>query len=103
MLVGNYLTGTPVVRTDSRAYINVGYLNSDRVMVRVRSRGGRWITKWEALKRLGNFRLVTLPPEHPRYGDWEAAAATVADIAQVERLKTEPRRYPSSQLPPASS
>jgi hypothetical protein len=33
----------------------------------VRSRGGRWIEKWEAMRRLENFRVKTIPPDHPLY------------------------------------
>jgi hypothetical protein len=34
-----------------------------------RSRGGRWVQTWAALKHLSNFRIKTIPPEHPRYSD----------------------------------
>jgi hypothetical protein len=40
---------------------------NDRVPLLVRSRGGRWIEKWEAMHRLTNFRLKTIPPGHPLY------------------------------------
>lgn len=40
---------------------------NDRVPLLVRSRGGRWIEKWEAMHRLMNFRIKTIPPEHPLY------------------------------------
>ena len=45
---------------------------NDRMQLLVRSRGGRWIEKWEAISRLQNFRLKTIPPDHPLYDrlDW---------------------------------
>lgn len=41
----------------------------DRIVVLIRSHGGRWVEKWENMKRLGNFRVKTLPPEHSLYGE----------------------------------
>jgi hypothetical protein len=39
----------------------------DRIVILLRSRGGRWIRKWESIKRLSNFRVKTIPVGHPRY------------------------------------
>jgi len=67
----NYAVPVSVAAKGALAYVdwpNWGGGN-DRVPLLVRSRGGRWIRKWEAMHRLENFRLKTLPPEHPRYGD----------------------------------
>lgn len=67
----NYVTSTGPVATGARAYLvqpNPGG-GDDRIIVLARSRGGRWIEKWESIKRLGAFRVKTLPPEHPLYGD----------------------------------
>jgi hypothetical protein len=73
----------------------------DRVFVLARSRGGRWIEKWEPIYRLTNFRVKTLPPEHPRYGrlrdyaDWGEGTPTVgrprAETLQwaADRLRQE--------------
>lgn len=41
----------------------------ERVQILGRSRGGRWVQKWEDARRLDHFRLKTIPPEHPRYHD----------------------------------
>jgi hypothetical protein len=41
--------------------------DNDRLPLLIRSRGGQWIGKWEGMRRLGNFRLKTIPPEHPLY------------------------------------
>lgn len=67
----NYVTPTGQVAAGARAYLvrpNPGG-GDDRIVVLVRSRGGRWIEKWESIRRLGYFRVKTLPPEHSMYGD----------------------------------
>lgn len=68
-IVCNYAEGTKVAKPGAKAYIvpQLGGNLPDRVRVRFQSRGGRWIEKWEALGRLTNFRLTTIPPEHPMY------------------------------------
>jgi hypothetical protein len=66
----NITTPTATASTGTLAYVrwtNPGNGN-DRLPLLIRSRGGRWIEKWEDMRRLGNFRLKTLPPEHPLYG-----------------------------------
>jgi hypothetical protein len=45
----------------------------DRIIVMVRSRR-RWIEKWESIKRLGGFRVQTIPAEHPFYRRLQGAA-----------------------------
>ncbi len=45
---------------------NIGW-GSERIFLLIRSRGGRWIEKWEDTNRLGNFRSKTIPVEHPLY------------------------------------
>lgn len=67
----NYAESTSAIAKGARAYV-IG-LNSggghDRLRVLARSRGGRWIKKWEDRRRLINFRVKTLSPEHPLYGN----------------------------------
>lgn len=79
----NYVEGTTACRTGAKCYVtlaNPGAGNQpDRIAILARSRGGRWIVKWEATKRLGNFRAVTFPPEHPLYAD-ERIADINADL-----------------------
>jgi hypothetical protein len=67
----NYDSGRRAVAQGALAYVlpQLGGNLPERVRVLVRSRGGRWIEKWENVRRLVNFRLKTLPPEHPRYAD----------------------------------
>jgi hypothetical protein len=63
----NITEPTPTASTGALAYLqwpNRGWGN-ERVPLLIRSRGGRWIEKWEDMRRLGNFRHKTIPPEHP--------------------------------------
>lgn len=71
LIVCNYIEGTSSVPMGAKAYIlpQLGGNLPERVRVLVRSRGGRWIEKWEGVRRLGDFRFKTIPPEHPRYSD----------------------------------
>jgi hypothetical protein len=55
-------------------------LAHERARVLVRSRGGRWIEKWVAIKNLGNFRLRTIPKEspiHDRLPDYSGSSLEV--------------------------
>jgi len=65
----NYQVATSIFPNGARAYVRL--LNpgggNDRIYIIGRSHGGRWVTKWEAIKRLGDFRIKTLPQEHPLY------------------------------------
>jgi hypothetical protein len=65
----NYAIATNVCGLGSLVYLineNPGW-GGERVQVLARSRGGRWIRKWEAAWRLHNFRFKNLPPENPIY------------------------------------
>lgn len=66
-VVCNVTDDTKVVRSGAKAY--VGYIPGDgpfgSLCITVQSRGGRLIRKWEPVKRLSNFRIKTIPPEHP--------------------------------------
>lgn len=64
----NYLEATNVASEGTKAFVCFHYLGGnlpERIKVVARSRGGRWIEKWENTRRLGNYRIVTIPPEHP--------------------------------------
>ena len=86
----NYREGTGVAAEGALAYVilQLGGNLPDRVRVLARSRGGRWVEKWESMRRLTNFRLKTIPPAHPRYGDerinW--ADATDENVAVLARV-----------------
>lgn len=69
MIQCNYKVGTNVAAMGARAYVvrsNPGG-GDDRILVLVRSRGGRWVEKWESTKRLDNFRVKAMPAEHPLF------------------------------------
>lgn len=78
----------------------------DRVELLVRSYSGRMVRHWEPTFKLTNFRTITLPPEHPLYGDdqlWdyesEAQAESLSKRAEAERQRRRERGLPLSQLP----
>jgi hypothetical protein len=50
----------------ARAYLTYE-TNCERVKVVARSRSGRWVARWEDLKKLHNFRIKTLCPHDPLY------------------------------------
>lgn len=67
----NYRVPAKVARAGALCYVlDANYGNAgERVRLLVRSRGARWIEKWEDTRRLTNFRGKTVPPEHGRYAD----------------------------------
>lgn len=65
----NYLECTSSVSKGALAYVVATSGAAERINILVRSKGGRWIKKWESFKRLGNFRGKTIPPSHPRFSD----------------------------------
>jgi hypothetical protein len=79
----NYAEGISAVRAGAKCYVSLANPGAgddpDRIQVLARSRGGRWIVKWEATKRLTNFRAVTIPPDHPLYDDGRIRSAGDAD------------------------
>lgn len=83
----NYRDGTKIAAGSALAYVcwtNPGGGN-DRIPVLARSRGGRWVRKWEAMHRLRNFRFKTVPAEHPRYEQIksECAELSPADLTYL--------------------
>jgi hypothetical protein len=79
----NLSEATKVAAQGAKAYVVLPNPGSghDRIEVLVRSRGGRWVRKWENARRLTNFRAVTIPPDHPRYADerlWDYEAEALA-------------------------
>jgi hypothetical protein len=89
----NVIEPTKTASTGALAYVrwnNPGN-GDDRIPLLIRSRGGRWIEKWEDMRRLGNFRLKTLPPEHPLYGrlDWRPDESVLVQLQEAcERMHT---------------
>lgn len=63
-------TGSKVYSPGALLYVinpNVGNGGEGSIEVWGMSRGGRWVGKWENVKRLTNFRVKTIPPEHPKF------------------------------------
>lgn len=89
----NYAEPVSVAAEGARAYLvrpNPGG-GDDRIVILARSRGGRWIEKWEDIRRLRDFRVKTLPPEHPLYGDgriWDYGAPQMAARLSEARERT---------------
>jgi hypothetical protein len=63
----NFREATSECRAGARAYLTSTGHGDNRVRVLARSRSGRWIRKWENLRRLTAFRFKTIPPEHTLY------------------------------------
>jgi hypothetical protein len=88
----NYAGPVSAAAAGARAYLvrpNPGG-GDDRIIILVRSRGGRWVEKWENIRRLENFRPKTLPPEHPLYGDlriWDHEAEGMAGRMTAARAR----------------
>lgn len=89
----NIAAPTKVATRGSRAYLvrlNPGG-GDDRIVVLVRSRGRRFVQKWENIKNLTDFRVKTVPPEHPMYHfadliDRGDEAAVIVDQLYAARL-----------------
>lgn len=88
----NFAETTNIAPKGARAYItcsNNGNGN-DRIPILVRSHGGRWVEKWERADRLTDFRLKTLPPEHPLYSRFEYAVRDDWAVSLLESLSRAP-------------
>jgi hypothetical protein len=94
----NYAVATRVAARGARAYVGLhtggsvfdtGDIRDGRIMVLVRSRGGRWVHKWERIAHLRDFRIKNLPPRHPLYNDDRIYDAHIVDrsfLAHVEAI-----------------
>jgi hypothetical protein len=82
----NYLEGTSKCSAGAIAYVvRTGeFLSGGRIEIQARSRSGRWINTVENIRRLHNFRLKTIPPEHPRYGKTHSGNAPEDMLARIE-------------------
>jgi hypothetical protein len=70
-LACNYAVATKSCRQNALCYVinpNPGW-GGERVQLLARSRGGRWIQKWEVRWRLHNFRVKTVVPEQSIFND----------------------------------
>jgi hypothetical protein len=102
----NYAEPVSVATAGARAYLvrlNPGG-GDNRIVILVRSRGGRWIEKWESICRLKDFRCKTLPLEHPLYCDgrlWDYEPEAVAARLTERRAALGGSPSPAPRTPPA--
>jgi hypothetical protein len=90
----NYAIATRVCSEGALCFVldlNPGS-GGERLMIRARSRGGKWVTKWEARHRLHNFRFKTVPPSHPQYDEVaDFSNLTEFDVARLGIASNEER------------
>jgi hypothetical protein len=63
----NFAVPTKIAAKGALCFVllsNPGWGN-ERIVVLIRSRGGRWIRKWERIDRLTNFRVKTVVSADP--------------------------------------
>lgn len=65
----NIRTDRSAARAGSKAAISTTNPGNghERIKILVRSRVGRYVCKWEALKYLRNFRAKRIPESHPHF------------------------------------
>lgn len=101
-VVCNYRENTKTVSDGARAFLvwtSGGAYSMGQQQVRVRSRGGRWITKWDRVHRLTNFRAACIPVGHPMRGCREvelypnrgAAESHAAELMMISRREATAR------------
>jgi hypothetical protein len=78
----NFRVPTKIVSKGALAFIKWRVGDGEAIRIVVRSRGGRWIEKYERIWRLTNFRVKTLVDSHPAWreepADYEDMAAAIA-------------------------
>jgi hypothetical protein len=91
----NYRVGTSVCAAGARAYLSLVTGQAERVCILARSRSGRWVLRWESLKRLHNFRFKTLCAADPLYSRLEIGVGWNHQIVEdLNHLATEAARKP---------
>ena len=65
----NYAEATKTASVGAIAYVTLSNPGNahERIFIVTKSRGGRWIAKWERTTRLNNFRLKTVVEGSPEY------------------------------------
>lgn len=90
----NLTTSQKTAVKGARAYVVLtnGGGGSDRIVILLRSRGGRWIEKWQDIRTLENFRAKTIPMGHPLYGN-ERIGWLVHDVEATAAMLNEAHHY----------
>ena len=86
-IICNIAQPTKTAVAGAKAYLGItsgGAMGDGRFNLYIRSRGGRHIEKWEPLKRLSNFRLITLPFGHPFYNHRQVMWFETKEAAERE-------------------
>lgn len=82
----NYAAGTKIARPGARCYLlwRTGGDNR-KCQVLAKSRGGRWVTKWEPIVMLDHFRFVRVPEARPEYATLKerTGGAVPFDLADI--------------------
>lgn len=71
---------------------------ADKIEVVLRRKEGRWSAYWTGIERFDNFRVKTLPPEHPRFGDGRILDFPDRPAAEEEVAKLVKARAYNVQL-----
>lgn len=97
----NYAQGTKVCKKGARAYVTLTNPGSghERIELLARSRGGRWVNKWENIRYLKDFRLTTIPPEHPLFDNQRLLDDTGRTVAMLERARAHRTEGTSPNAP----
>lgn len=88
----NYAVSVSESARGSRAYVlNVNYGGgSERVRILARSRSGRWIDRWESIKRLDRFRAVkpcSARPIFRRVAELDGCGFEISDLVYLTHNK----------------
>ena len=93
-VVCNFAVDTKTATRGTRAYLAFSsHGDPDSINLRFISRGGRWITKYERLKRVFGFRVKAIPAQHPMY----AIGLSIALHATRESAEQEAQWYRNAQ------
>lgn len=87
LIVCNYSEATKAIPKGAKAFVQLsnGGNGHNSICILVRSRGGRWISKWERIHRLSRFRIQSVWPENPMYWDDRLSG----DVTEPSALLTE--------------
>ena len=86
----NYAVPTRVAGKGALCFVlNENFGNgNERIQLLVRSRGGRWVSKWERIDRLTNFRAKIVVGENPIYNRLSDYFQPEGNRHEIERLKS---------------
>ena len=83
LIVANYREGTKIAAPGAKVYVLRMPGSGDEVEIVVRSRGGRYIQKWERLSRLETFRIKTVVEAGTPPKAWKWASSAREALADL--------------------